>query len=31
MHVLRHPDHNIFENVADMTFYWVSSETSCGP
>lgn len=22
--VLRHPDHNIFENAADMTLYWVS-------
>lgn len=21
--VLRHPDHNIFENAADMTLYWV--------
>lgn len=23
IHVLRHPDHNIFENAADMTLYWV--------
>lgn len=22
--VLRHPDHNVFENLGDMTFYWVS-------
>lgn len=21
--VLRHPDHNVFENAADMTLYWV--------
>jgi hypothetical protein len=21
--VMRHPDHNVFENAADMTFYWV--------
>lgn len=20
--VMRHPDHNVFENAADMTFYW---------
>jgi hypothetical protein len=19
---MRHPDHNVFENAADMTFYW---------
>ncbi|OJJ47055.1 hypothetical protein ASPZODRAFT_115979 [Penicilliopsis zonata CBS 506.65] len=24
--VLRHPDHNIFENAADMTFYWAHHE-----
>ena len=23
IHVMRHPDHNIFENMGDMTFYWV--------
>jgi phospholipase D1/2 len=23
--VLRHPDHNVFENAADMTLYWVTS------
>jgi hypothetical protein len=23
--VLRHPDHNVFENAADMTLYWVCS------
>lgn len=21
--VMRHPDHNVFENAGDMTFYWV--------
>ncbi len=20
---MRHPDHNVFENAGDMTFYWV--------
>lgn len=24
IHILRHPDHNMFENMGDMTFYWVS-------
>ncbi|KAF2089500.1 putative phospholipase PldA [Saccharata proteae CBS 121410] len=24
--VMRHPDHNIFENVGDMTFYWAHHE-----
>ncbi|CAI4213055.1 unnamed protein product [Parascedosporium putredinis] len=24
--VMRHPDHNVFENVADMTFYWAHHE-----
>ncbi|KAL9610790.1 MAG: hypothetical protein Q9167_004522 [Letrouitia subvulpina] len=24
--VLRHPDHNIFENAGDMTFYWAHHE-----
>jgi phospholipase D1/2 len=24
--VMRHPDHNIFENAADMTFYWAHHE-----
>ncbi|KAK5798708.1 hypothetical protein VI817_004998 [Penicillium citrinum] len=26
IHVLRHPDHNIFENAADMTLYWAHHE-----
>lgn len=26
IHVLRHPDHNVFENVGDMTFYWAHHE-----
>lgn len=26
IHVLRHPDHNIFENAGDMTFYWAHHE-----
>ncbi|KAJ9295375.1 hypothetical protein DTO271G3_6198 [Paecilomyces variotii] len=24
--VLRHPDHNVFENLGDMTFYWAHHE-----
>lgn len=24
--VLRHPDHNVFENAGDMTFYWAHHE-----
>lgn len=24
--IMRHPDHNIFENAADMTFYWAHHE-----
>lgn len=24
IHVLRHPDHMLFENAADRIFYWVS-------
>ncbi|KAF2205710.1 phospholipase D/nuclease [Delitschia confertaspora ATCC 74209] len=24
--VMRHPDHNVFENVSDMTFYWAHHE-----
>ena len=24
--VLRHPDHNVFENMGDMTFYWAHHE-----
>lgn len=24
--VMRHPDHNIFENASDMTFYWAHHE-----
>jgi phospholipase D1/2 len=24
--VMRHPDHNVFENAADMTFYWAHHE-----
>lgn len=26
IHVLRHPDHNVFENASDMTFYWAHHE-----
>ncbi|EED15583.1 phospholipase PldA, putative [Talaromyces stipitatus ATCC 10500] len=26
IHVLRHPDHNMFENLGDMTFYWAHHE-----
>lgn len=26
IHVLRHPDHNVFENFSDMTFYWAHHE-----
>ncbi|KAK8207213.1 hypothetical protein HDK77DRAFT_54522 [Phyllosticta capitalensis] len=26
IHVMRHPDHNIFENAGDMTFYWAHHE-----
>jgi phospholipase D1/2 len=26
IHVLRHPDHNVFENLGDMTFYWAHHE-----
>lgn len=26
--ILRHPDHNVFENAADMTLYWVSCSLS---
>jgi phospholipase D1/2 len=24
--IMRHPDHNLFENAADMTFYWAHHE-----
>ena len=24
--VMRHPDHNVFENMSDMTFYWAHHE-----
>jgi phospholipase D1/2 len=24
--IMRHPDHNVFENAADMTFYWTHHE-----
>lgn len=24
--IMRHPDHNVFENAADMTFYWAHHE-----
>ncbi|KAF2744256.1 phospholipase-like protein PldA [Sporormia fimetaria CBS 119925] len=24
--LMRHPDHNVFENVSDMTFYWAHHE-----
>lgn len=26
IHVMRHPDHNVLENAADMTFYWAHHE-----
>ncbi|MCJ1319049.1 hypothetical protein MMC15_004382 [Xylographa vitiligo] len=26
INVMRHPDHNVFENVSDMTFYWAHHE-----
>ncbi|RMZ81223.1 hypothetical protein DV737_g2706, partial [Chaetothyriales sp. CBS 132003] len=26
IHILRHPDHNMFENLGDMTFYWAHHE-----
>lgn len=26
INVMRHPDHNVFENAADMTFYWAHHE-----
>ncbi|KAK6002350.1 hypothetical protein QM012_001988 [Aureobasidium pullulans] len=26
IHFMRHPDHNIFENAGDMTFYWAHHE-----
>lgn len=26
IHLLRHPDHNVFENAGDMTFYWAHHE-----
>ena len=26
IHILRHPDHNVFENAGDMTFYWAHHE-----
>ena len=26
IHVLRHPDHNVFENAGDMTLYWAHHE-----
>ena len=26
IHVMRHPDHNVFENAGDMTLYWVSAK-----
>ncbi|KAL1635901.1 hypothetical protein SLS58_010069 [Diplodia intermedia] len=26
IHVMRHPDHNMFENLGDMTFYWAHHE-----
>ncbi|KAI9807410.1 MAG: hypothetical protein M1833_000155 [Piccolia ochrophora] len=26
IHVMRHPDHNMFENAGDMTFYWAHHE-----
>ncbi|ROV90661.1 hypothetical protein VPNG_10118 [Cytospora leucostoma] len=26
INIMRHPDHNVFENAADMTFYWAHHE-----
>lgn len=26
INIMRHPDHNVFENVSDMTFYWAHHE-----
>ncbi|KAK5044522.1 hypothetical protein LTR84_010733 [Exophiala bonariae] len=26
IHIMRHPDHNVFENFGDMTFYWAHHE-----
>lgn len=26
IHIMRHPDHNFFENAGDMTFYWAHHE-----
>ncbi|KPI40705.1 Phospholipase D1 [Cyphellophora attinorum] len=26
IHIQRHPDHNLFENLGDMTFYWAHHE-----
>ncbi len=26
INVMRHPDHNVFENASDMTFYWAHHE-----
>ncbi|KAB5524009.1 hypothetical protein GE09DRAFT_1065441 [Coniochaeta sp. 2T2.1] len=26
IHIMRHPDHNVLENAADMTFYWAHHE-----
>ena len=26
IHIMRHPDHNVFENLGDMTFYWAHHE-----
>lgn len=26
IHTMRHPDHNVFENAGDMTFYWAHHE-----
>lgn len=26
IHIMRHPDHNMFENLGDMTFYWAHHE-----
>lgn len=30
IHILRHPDHNVFENASDMTFYWVRPRPMAG-
>ena len=30
IHVMRHPDHSMFENLGDMTFFWVSTSFQCG-